>query len=114
YPMLSFEEAEAIARRDAKRILQLDRSAVCYVQYDPLFFNDYRKVSIEFDEAGRGRMTFTILPLAEREPDEHFTDEHVMTVAKTGKLLDAIRLYRLLHSADLATAKHAVEQMLSS
>jgi hypothetical protein len=111
-PTLSFAEAEAMARRDGNRILQLDRDAVRYVEYDATFFHDYRKVSIEFDESGRGRMSFVMLPLAEREPNEHLTEEHIRTVAVAGKFLDAIRLYRLLHAADLATAKLAVEAML--
>jgi hypothetical protein len=34
----SFEEAEALARRDAKRILRLDQQAVCYVMYEPSLF----------------------------------------------------------------------------
>ena len=114
FPTLSFEEAEAMARRDAKRILQLDRAAIRYVAYDPWFFHDYRKVSIVFDEMGRGLESFVMLPLAEREPDEHFTDAHIAHVAKAGKLLDAMRLYRLLHSADLATAKRAVEAMIKN
>jgi hypothetical protein len=113
-PTFSFADAEATARRDGKRILQLDRQAVRYVEYDPTFFHDYRKVSIEFDESGRGRMSFVMLPLAEREPDEHFTDGHIKNLAEAGNILDAIRLYRLLHAADLATAKRAVEAMLKS
>ena len=109
---MAFEEAEAAARKEAKRILQLDRQAVRYVKYDPEFSHDYCRVDIVFDDSGRGPLTFTMLPLSERQDDEHFTDAHVKTVAKTGKVLDAIRLYRLLHSADLATAKNAVERML--
>lgn len=53
-----------------------------------------------------------MLPLSERQDDEAFTDAHVKAVAKPGKVLDAIRLYRLLHSAGQATAKTAVERML--
>ena len=113
-PTFSFEEAEAMARRNGKRILQVDPRAVRYVEYDSSFLQDYRKVSIEFDETGRGRVTFVMLPLAERETDEHFTDEHIRSVAEAGKILDAIRLYRLLHASDLATAKRTVEAMLKS
>jgi hypothetical protein len=61
---LSFEEAEAIARRDSKRILQVDRGAISYVHYDPSFFNYYRKVSIEFDDRGRGRMSWPFIAVA--------------------------------------------------
>jgi hypothetical protein len=112
-PTFSLEEASALARQ-AKRILRLDWQVVTYVEYDPSFFHDYRKVSIEFDESGRGRMSFIMLPLAEREPDEHFTNEHIRRVAESGKILDAIRLYRHLHSADLATAKRLVDGMLKT
>jgi hypothetical protein len=90
-PTFSLEEADALARQ-AKRILRLDWQVVTYVEYDPSFFHDYRKVSIEFDETGRGRLSFIMLPLAEREPDEHFTDEHIKRVAESGKILDATRL----------------------
>jgi hypothetical protein len=107
---LTFDEAEALAK--AKRILQLDRHAIRYVKYDPHFFHDYCRVDVVFDGAGRGTMVFTLLPLSERQDGENFTDEHVKKVAKSGNVLDAIRLYRLLHSADLATAKLAVERML--
>jgi len=110
---MAFEEAEAAAKKEAKRILQLDRQAVRYVKYDPKFFHDYCRIDIVFDDSGRGPITFTMLPLSERQDGENFTDEHVKNVAKTGKVLDAIRLYRLLHSADLATAKRAVERMLA-
>jgi hypothetical protein len=113
-PTFSFEEAEAMARREGKRILQLDHRAVRYVEYDPWFLHDYRKVSIEFDGMGRGRVTFIMLPLAETEPGEHLTEEHIKSVAAAGKILDAIRLYRLLYAADLATAKQAVDSMLKS
>jgi hypothetical protein len=108
---LSFEEAEAAAKKEAKRILQLDRQAVRYVKYEELF-RDYCRIDIVFDGSGRGPKTFTMLPLSERQDDENFTDEHVKNVAKTGTVIEAIRLYRLLHSADLATAKRAVERML--
>jgi hypothetical protein len=73
-----------MARPDGARILQLDRAAVRYVQYDPSFFHDYRKVSIDFDEMGRGRMTFVVLPLDGRQPGERFTDEHIMNIAGSG------------------------------
>lgn len=109
---LTFEEAEQAAMKEAKRILQLDRRAVRYIKYDPQFFHDYCRVDIVFDENGRGPIVFTMLPLSERQADETFTDEHVKNVAKIGKVLDAIRLYRLLHSVNLETAKKAVERML--
>src|SRR5262249_28953206 len=110
---MAFEEAEAVAKQEAKRILQLDRQAVRYVKYDPEFFHDYCRVDIVFDDSGRGPVIFTMLPLSERQDDEHFTDAHVKNVARSGKVLDAIRLYRLLHSADLAAAQNAIDRMLA-
>ena len=110
---LTFQQAESLARAEAKRILQLDREAVRYVKYDPKFFHDYCRVDIVFDGEGNGPIAFSMLPITDRLADEALTDEIVRKVAQLGKLLDAIRLYRLLHSADLATAKKAVERMLA-
>ena len=108
----NFDEAEKLAKSEAKRILQLDHRAVRYVKFDNVLFKDYCRVEIEFDETGRGPLTLRILPLEERQDDEMFTDEYIERVAQAGHLLDAMRLYRLLHSADLATARSAVEGML--
>jgi hypothetical protein len=107
----SYEEALKFAEAEAKRILQADRQAVRYVKYED-FFKDYCEVTFAFDESGRAPMTMRMLALNEREIDEHFTDQHILSVARGGRMLDAIRLYRLLHSADLATAKRAVEAMI--
>jgi len=105
------EEALKFAEIEAKRIVQSDRQAVRYVKYEK-FFQDYGEVSFVFDQSGRAQMMLRMLALNERQSDEHFTDEHILSVARAGHMLDAIRLYRLLHSADLLTAKRAVEAML--
>src|SRR5262249_48708561 len=107
----TYEEALKFAELEAKRIVQSDRQAVRYVKYEK-FFQDYCEVSFVFDQSGRARMMLRMLALDERQSDEHFTDEHILSVARAGHILDAIRLYRLLHSADLLTAKRAVEAML--
>jgi hypothetical protein len=109
---LSYEEAEELAKTEAKRILQLDSQAIRYVKFNPHSFPDYCRVDILFDPTGRGPMVSTLLPLSERQDDEKLTDEHVEKVARSGRVLDAIRLYRLLHSVHVGTAAMAVERML--
>ena len=106
-----FNEAEKMARSEAKRIVQLDRQAVRYVKYSTLFFQDYCLVSIVFDETGQGPISFRTLLPEERQVDEHITEAHIAEVARSGFLMLAIRLYCLLHNASLATAKAAVEAM---
>jgi hypothetical protein len=112
YNPCNFDEAEKLAKAEAKRIVQMDDHAVRYIKFDPVLFKDYCRVDIVFDATGRGAITLRMLPLDERQSDEHLTDEHIAGVARAGHLLDAMRLYRLLHSADLATAKIAVESMI--
>lgn len=58
-------------------------------------------------------MTLTTLPLDERESDEQLTDQQIGNVAKTGNLLGAVRLYRLLHSVGLNEARDAVQRILT-
>ena len=109
---LSYEEAEALAKAEAKRILQMDSQAIRYVKFDAHSYPDYCRVDIVFDPTGRGSMMSTLLPLSERQDDEKLTDEHVEKVARSGRVIDAIRLYRLLHSVHVGTAAMAVERML--
>jgi len=111
-PTLSYEEAEALAKTEAKRILQLDSQAIRYVQFNPHSFPDYCRVDIVFDATGRKPMVSTLLPLSERQDDEKFTDQLVEKVARSGRVIDAIRLYRLLHSVHVGTAAMAVQRIL--
>lgn len=109
---LSYVEAETLAKTEAKRILQLDSQAICYVKFNPDSFPDYCRVDIVFDSTGRGLLSSTLLPLSERLDDEQLTDAHVEKVAKGGRVIDAIRLYRLLHSVHVGAAGMAVQRML--
>jgi len=107
----TYEDAMKFAKFEAKRILQADHRAVRYVTYENIF-EDYCQVIFEFDSSGRSSMTIKILALNEREGDESLTEQHISSVARGRPLLTAIRLYRLLHGVDLATAKQAVQIMI--
>jgi hypothetical protein len=107
----SYDEALQFAKFEAKRIIQANRTAIRYVKYED-FFKDYCQVNFDFAAANRSSMMMQMLPLDQRQADELLTDDHIMSVARDGHFLDAIRLYRLLHSADLATAKRAIEDLI--
>jgi hypothetical protein len=111
---LSFEEAKAQAEAEAKRVLQLDRAAVRYVKFDPVLFKDFCRVDIQFDQSGRGPVRLLQLPLADRHEDEKVSDADVVRIAQSGDTIAAIRLYRMLHQVDLASAMEAVEALVAS
>lgn len=107
---LTRAEAEDIARTEAIRDLQFAPQSISYVAYhEP--FADYCRITIEFDEPNRGEYHLQLLPLDERLEDETYDDNKIKAIARSGNLLNAVRLYRHLHSASLMVAKSAVERM---
>ena len=107
---MSYAEALAIAKRDAKRGLNVERDIISYVGYDETL-GDFCTVEIRFFSTDRGEMSMNPLPLDNREEDEQLSDEKIGEFAKAGNTIAAIRLYRLLHSVDLYQAKQAVERL---
>lgn len=63
---LTYDEAKNLAHAEGKRILQADHRAVRYVRFDEVFFKDYCRVDITFDEHRGGLKRLVLLPLAER------------------------------------------------
>ena len=108
---LTFEDAKALAESEAKRDLQIGETAITYVKYDENF-QDYIQVEILFAERNKGVLAMSSLPLEERQSDEQLNDQHIAYVARTGNLIGAIRLYRLLHTVGLKEAKDAIDRLL--
>ncbi|MFI4862295.1 MAG: hypothetical protein ACIAXF_16645 [Phycisphaerales bacterium JB063] len=110
---LTFEEAKEIATRDAKRDLKIDPAEISYIAYEEGFC-DFCKIVIFLEGPNKGDMTAQALPLSDRLADETITDARIREVAESGNLIAAVRLFRLLHSADLKTAKDGVERLMAS
>jgi hypothetical protein len=100
-------EAEAIARSEATRDLVIGDRVIRYVAFVEDFADHCR---CEFAPAGEG-WTKTIRHLRndERTRDEAIDDARIAGLARNGRHLAAITLYRLKHNAGLPEAKAAVD-----
>ncbi len=108
---LTRAEAESFARNEATRDLTSTPDLITYVTFHEAFA-DYCRVEIEFSEPDRGEYGIRLLPMAERLTSEMIDDNTIKAVAKQGSMLNAVRMYKNLHSVGLAVAKSAVEKMI--
>ncbi len=108
---LTRAEAETLAATEATRDLQTTPELITYVTYhEP--FADYCRVEIVFSEPDQGEYGIRLLPMVERLEAEMIDDSKIKEFAKQGSLLNAVRMYKNLHSVGLAAARAAVEKML--
>lgn len=104
---LSREDGRAFAARECHRDLLETESVISYVR-NAEDFDDFCRVQISFDSQERGTYTIQLLPLSEREPDEMLDDAKIADVARRGRRINAVRLYRHLHQCPLAEAIQGV------
>lgn len=109
---LSRAEAELIASQESLRGLTVTATRIEYVRYCS-DFDDFCHVQIQFLDANRGVYEIRLLPISERLESEMLNDEHIASVARHGRRLNAVRLHRHLHSTTLIEAIDAVEAMAS-
>ena len=100
----------AIARSEATRDLVVSEASIRYVAFDPNF-EDYCYCEYVQEEYGLVK-TVRLLRNEERLPGEEIQDERIIEVARSGRLIQAIRLYRAKYQVGLAEGKAGVESLL--
>jgi hypothetical protein len=106
----SQEEALATARAEAQRDLTVSDESIRYVAFVP-GLEDH--CTCEFiREDGGWVKTFRLLTTAERLPGEEIPDVRIVQLARSGKMVSAIRLYRAKHQVGLVEGKAGVESLL--
>jgi hypothetical protein len=104
------EQALAAARAEALRDLTVSDDAIRYVALVPEF-DDFCECEFVRDEAGWFKAVGLLEP-ARRLPGEEITDERMIQLARTGKKISAIRMYRTKHGVGLVAGKLGVEALL--
>ena len=90
----------------------MTEKSISYVAYWPEM-EDYTHVEYILDER-HGWMEMRRALLAdERLPGEMFTDERILQVARMGKMIQAIRLYRIKYGVGLREGAAAVDRLVS-
>ncbi len=106
------EEAVAQASEMAERDLVIGESEISFVSFVPVL-GDYCRSIFERVEVGQWQLSSRSLRSDEREPHELITDEAIVALARDGKTIGAIRLYRTKYDCDLAEAKRGLDSLLS-
>lgn len=105
------EQAVVAARAESLRDLAISDDAIRYVAFIPEFA-DY--CHCEFlPEGSRWVKVVRLLTPAERLPGEEVQDERIISLARSGQLISAIRLYRAKHDVGFLEAKAGVEALLN-
>ncbi len=107
---LTREAALEIARAQALRDLTETADCISYVGYVEILC-DYCLCQFQPDIEQYWHFSCTALPFEDRQPTEQITDAHIVAVARDGKMLQAIRLYRCQYDTGLAEAKAGVSRL---
>lgn len=104
------EQALAAAKEEALRDLTVSEDAIRYIAFVPEF-DDYCECEYLREDAGWFKVVGLLEP-ARRLSGEEITDERMIQLARTGKKLSAIRMYRTKHGVGLLEGKLGVEGLL--
>ncbi len=107
---LTRDEALQFAKENAIRDLLISGTRITYICYEKTF-DDYCRAEIT-GEADQWTITLTALANEQRLADERITDEKIRLVAASGRIIGAIRLYRLKYGVGLLEGKQGVESLL--
>jgi len=111
-------QIEYVSHAEARRVsgleptrgyVETDRS-ITYISYMPEFL-DFCQCEFTLMEGGWVE-TFRSLTPDERLAGEEIQDETILELAKSGKMVTAIRLYRTKHQAGLKAAFEAVQALV--
>ena len=107
------DQAIAAAREQAARDLCESESVISYVAFVPAL-QDFCRCEFRFEPPRGWVHSCRMLTPEERRPEERITDDRIRTVAQSGHLIAAIRLYRAKHGVGLAEGKAAIERLLGA
>lgn len=104
------DEAVSVARAEALRDFVVSADSIRYVAFVS-DFDDY--CYCEFvEEEGGWIKTIRLLTNKERLPGEEIPDTRIIALAKMGRRIEAIRLYRTKYEVDLAEGVAGVKALL--
>lgn len=107
---LTYAEAKEMAEQKGSRDAVLEENRISYIAYvDALA--DHCQIEVIFGEPDQGLMFMRPLPIEQRCDGEIPSEDRIRELARSGRIIDAIRLHRILFGSDLATAKAAVDKM---